>query len=491
MSVNTVTGLPHGNHLIGGVRTGASAGHHSYDPATGEALGTYAEASPEEVSQAIDAARTAFDRTDWSRDRQLRARVLNELADCFSARADELTALLAQENGKILPEAGFEISLVEPKLRYAAALALTDTGTAAETKPGAYSMVHKEALGVAGIITPWNSPVFLAIRALAPALAAGCTAVLKMPAQTALVADLLASTLAEAESLPPGVVNLFIESEDQGAKQLVASPDVDIVCYTGSTHVGRQIMAAGGATLKRLCLELGGKTPMIVFDDADLAAVVPTLVAGVTVFAGQFCMTGSRVLVQRGVAGDVAASLTAALESVRLGPASDPESQMGPMIDQASVERVDRIVEEAGRSGRILLRGGPVTEGPLAAGAFYAPSLIEVDDVRAPIVQQEVFGPVATIEVFDTEAEAIELANATEFGLSAGIWTRDVDRPRRVGSRLRAGTIWTNGWALVADQFEEGGFKQSGIGRLNGRRSIEEFQEFKHYVHHVAEMDVA
>jgi acyl-CoA reductase-like NAD-dependent aldehyde dehydrogenase len=144
-------------------------------------------------------------------------------------------------------------------------------------------------------------------------------------------------------------------------------------------------------------------------------------------------------------------------------------------------------VEDAARHGKILVRGGPVTSGPLAAGAFYAPSLVEVDDVRAPIVQQEVFGPVATIEVFDTEAEAIELANATEYGLSAGIWTRDVDRPRRVGSRLRAGTIWTNGWALVADQFEEGGFKQSGVGRLNGRRSIEEFQELKHYVHQVTE----
>ena len=480
MSVNTVTGLPHGNHLIGGVRTGASAGHHSYDPATGEALGTYAEASPEEVSQAIDAARTAFDRTDWSRDRQLRARVLNELADCFSARADELTALLAQENGKILPEAGFEISLVEPKLRYAAALALTDTGTAAETKPGAYSMVHKEALGVAGIITPWNSPVFLAIRALAPALAAGCTAVLKMPAQTALVADLLASTLAEAESLPPGVVNLFIESEDQGAKQLVASPDVDIVCYTGSTHVGRQIMAAGGATLKRLCLELGGKTPMIVFDDADLAAVVPTLVAGVTVFAGQFCMTGSRVLVQRGVAGDVAASLTAALESVRLGPASDPESQMGPMIDQASVERVDRIVEEAGRSGRILLRGGPVTEGPLAAGAFYAPSLIEVDDVRAPIVQQEVFGPVVTVQRAAGEAQALEWANDTVYGLAASVWTRDVGASLRAAKTLNFGCVWINDHIPYLSEMPHGGFGESGYGKDLSVYSLEEYTRIKH-----------
>jgi betaine-aldehyde dehydrogenase len=491
MTTETVAELPHGKHLIAGVRTGAAEGHSSYDPATGEPIGTYAEASPEEVRAAIAAARTAFADTGWSRDRQLRARVLNELADRVRDRADELVALLARENGKIVSEAAFEISLVEPKLRYAAALALTDTGTAAETTPGSYSMVHKEAIGVAGIITPWNSPVFLAIRALAPALAAGCTAVLKMPAQTALVADLLSSILAETGALPPGVVNLFVEGGDEGAKQLVDSPDVDIVCYTGSTDVGRQIMAAGGATLKRLCLELGGKTPMIVFDDADLAAVVPTLVAGVTVFAGQFCMTGSRVLVQRGVAGKVRDALAAALLGVRLGPASDPESQMGPMIDRASVERVDRIVEEAAGYGRILVRGGPVTDGTLAAGAFYAPSLVEVDDVSAPIVQQEVFGPVATIEVFDTEVQAIEMANATEYGLSAGIWTRDVDRPPRVGSRLRAGTIWTNGWALVADQFEEGGFKQSGVGRLNGRRSIEEFQELKHYVHQVAELGQA
>jgi acyl-CoA reductase-like NAD-dependent aldehyde dehydrogenase len=336
---------------------------------------------------------------------------------------------------------------------------------------------------VAGIIVPWNSPVVLVVRSLAPALAAGCTGAVKMPGQTALVNGMFAQLLADIDVLPAGVVNVFTESGNEGAPLLISSPDVDVISYTGSTAIGRAIMRDAAALLKPVSLELGGKTPSIVFDDADLEAVVPTLVKSITVFAGQFCMTGSRILAQRGIADALRNRLRRALQAVRVGPGEDPGSDMGPMIDQANVDRVDAIVERALAYSTAIVRGGRPDDPALARGAYFRPALLEIDDPNSDIVQHEVFGPVATFEVFDNEQDAISLANATEFGLAAGIWTRDVDRPMRVGRELDVGTVWTNTWAAVVDQFEEGGFKQSGVGRLNGLRSIEEFLETKTLLH--------
>ena len=476
--------LPHAKNWIGGSWRNSKRIGHTVNPATGEVIGRFADAGAEEAEAAVAAARRAFETTGWRRDRERRAAVLLELADRLAAREDEVIGLLARENGKTVHDAAIEFGVTVPKLRYFAAMALTDAGRSAEVAPGLHASSLREPAGVAGIIVPWNSPVVLAVRSLAPALAAGCTAVVKMPAQTALVNNLVADLLASVADLPAGVVNVFTESGDAGARELVASPAVDVISYTGSTAVGRIIAANAAATLKPISLELGGKGPMIVFADADLDAVVPVLVKGVTTFSGQFCMAGSRVLAEAGIADELRERLAKALEEVRIGPGEDPSSEMGALIDDANVGRVDEIVARAiAEGGTALLRGGPIGSGPLARGAFYRPSLIEVADVNAPIVQREVFGPVATFEVFSGEAEAIARANATEYGLSASVWTRDVDRPRRVGGELRAGTVWTNTWGVIADQFEEGGMKQSGLGRLNGVRGLEEFQETKTYIH--------
>jgi acyl-CoA reductase-like NAD-dependent aldehyde dehydrogenase len=339
---------------------------------------------------------------------------------------------------------------------------------------------------VVGIIVPWNAPVALFIRSLAPALAAGNTVAVKMPGQTALVANRLSQIIAETRSLPTGVVNIFAESGNVGAPYLVASPDVQVISYTGSIAVGRIVARDGAATLKRMNLELGGKTPMIIFDDADLDAVVPLAAAAVTTFAGQFCMTGSRILVQGGIADEVRTRLAKIFEGVRLGNGLDADTDMGPMIDKAAVTRVDGMVEAALAYAKPIVRGGPVTDGHLAAGAFYRPALLEVEDVTSEIVQKEVFGPVATFEVFDTEAEAIARANATEMGLAAGIFTNDINISRRVTREIQAGTIWTNAWAALNDGFAEGGYKQSGVGRLRGALAMTEFQEAKTVVHSIA-----
>lgn len=250
--------------------------------------------------------------------------------------------------------------------------------------------------------------------------------------------------------------------------------------YTGSTAVGREIAAAAAPRLKRVGLELGGKTPHLVFGDADLEAALPVIEKSCTVFAGQFCMTGSRVLVERSVSEVFRDKLAERLRDVRPGPAADPASDMGPMIDKANVARVDAAVSEAIASGATaIVRGGPVEDAELSGGAFYRPTLLEVSDSSLDIVQQETFGPVQILQVFDSEEEAVKLANATEYGLSACIWSRDVDRPVRVARRLEAGLISINSWANLTLEFEEGGWKSSGLGRLSGVGGIDDFLEFK------------
>jgi betaine-aldehyde dehydrogenase len=458
----------------------------SINPATGQVIGLYADGGSAEAKKAIAAAKCAFHNSDWKVNRQLRYKALNQLADLFDTLHDRMVEVLMMENGKVKAEAEFEVSLAAPKFRFCAALALTGYGRALETKPGSFSMVLGEPIGVAGIIAPWNSPIILLVRSLAPALAAGCTTVIKMPSQTAQVNALISDVFEMAKAFPPGVLNLFTESGNDGAATMIESPDVPVISYTGSTRTGQTLMRNAAAQLKRFSLELGGKTPMIVFDDAKLEKVLPSLEKAITVFAGQFCMAGSRILVQRGIAGKLKHGLCKRLQKIKIGPAADPSSDMGPLIDQANAERVDRIVEQAIADGaKVLERGGRIKEGELANGAFYAPTLLEVHDNSMKIVQEETFGPVATLQIFDTPEEAIALANDNMYGLAASVWSQDVDLPLRVARELQAGTVWINDWAQVNDEFEEGGFKFSGIGRLNGLAAIDDFIEHKHIFHHV------
>ncbi|MFI1166928.1 aldehyde dehydrogenase family protein [Streptomyces sp. NPDC020801] len=484
MNTDTASARPHARNLIGGAWADGQPGGVSLNPANGAVIGTYADGGAAEARAAIAAARSAFLGTEWPRDRELRARALNQMADRMEERRDDLVDMLTLENGKKRADAAMEVDSTIPKLRYNAALALTDSGRSAEVKPGMYSMTLRQPSGVAGVIVPWNSPLILAVRSFAPALAAGCSVVMKMPAQTALTNGLLYEIIAGTDALPAGIVNAFTESGNDGAPILVADAGVDVISYTGSTRVGKQIMAEAARHLKPVSLELGGKSPMLVFDDADLEVAVPVLTAAVTTFAGQFCMAGSRILVQRGIADEFRTRFVAALQAVGVGPGDDPDSGMGPVIDRANAVRIDAFVEDASRYGEILVRGGLLHRGDEARDAFVRPSLVEVHDVHAPIVQEEVFGPVASLEVFEDEAEGVARANATEYGLAASVWTRDVDRPLRVGREIDAGTVWINNWGVIHDQMEEGGFKQSGVGRLNGIRGLEEFQEIKHVVHH-------
>ena len=466
-------------HWINGEWVGSSTIADSISPSTGEVLGQYSAGGRVEAAAAIAAARNAFDNGTWAYDPQLRSRALLQLADRLNERAEAIALTISREMGKTIGDATLEATWSPATLRYNAGTALSQTGTSAEVAPGVFATAMREPIGVAGIIVPWNSPLALLVRALGPALAAGCTTVVKLPGQTALVNSLIAEAAAATESLPKGVVNIFTESGNEGAPYLVESPDVDVINYTGSTKVGRQVAEKGAQTLKRICLELGGKTPLIVFEDADIEAFAPLVVTALTRFNGEFCMTGSRVLVERSVADAWRDRIATLLEKVVVGRADDPNSQMGPVIDKANVARIDRIVEDAKRYARIIVRGGPIVDGPLAAGAFYRPAMLETEALDVPLVQEEIFGPVLSFETFATEEEAIARTNATVFGLAAALFTKDFDRAHRVARAIKAGTVWTNTWATLSDAFEEGGYKYSGIGRARGLRAMEEFQEVK------------
>ena len=473
-------------HWINGEWISSSNVAESVSPSTGEVLGQYSAGGRVEAAAAIASARKAFDTGGWSHDPQLRSRALLELADRLDERADAIALTISREEGKTLGEARLEATWSPSTLRYNAGTALSQTGTSAEIAPGVFATAMREPIGVAGIIVPWNSPLALLVRALGPALAAGCTTAIKLPGQTALVNSLIAEAVAATGSLPKGVVNIFTEAGNEGAPLLVESPDVDVINYTGSTKVGRQVAEKSAQTLKRVCLELGGKTPLVVFEDADIETVAPLVVTALTQFNGEFCMTGSRVLVEQSVADAWRERIASLLEKVVVGRADDPNTQMGPVIDKANVERIDRIVKDASQYARIIVRGGPIVDGPLAAGAFYLPSMLETEALDVPLIQEEIFGPVLSFETFTTEDEAITRANATVYGLAAAVFTKDVDRAQRVAHAIKAGTVWINTWGLVNDAFEEGGFKYSGIGRARGARAMEEFQEVKTQIRVVA-----
>jgi acyl-CoA reductase-like NAD-dependent aldehyde dehydrogenase len=477
--MNPFDGGPRG-HLIAGEWYPAGPLEESVNPSTDQVLGVFHSADRTVAAAAIEVAADAFTSaatSRWRADPELRARVLWSMADALLRDQTILATALALENGKTVGSANAEVARSAGKLRHAAGLALTDMGRAAVSPAGELSVLLKEPIGVAGIITPWNSPIILAIRSLAATLAAGCAVVMKMPAQTALTNALLARTLASVPDIPRGVLNIVTESGSELARSLVEDPRVAAVSYTGSTAVGTRIMAAAAPTLTRLVLELGGKTPVLVLPDADIEAAVPILVDAATRFAGQFCMAGTRLIVHENIADELITRLASALSAVRIGPAIDPAVQMGPLIDHGAVERVDALVDDAHREGaEAVLRGGP-TQGP---GSFYRPALIRVSGEGSTLTQTEIFGPVVTVEIVDSDESAIELANDSPFGLAAAVWTTDDARAQWVSSAIKAGTIWLNTWGRVVERFEEGGYRLSGLGRLGGLSGIAEFQLTKH-----------
>lgn len=471
--------------FIGGQPWGGDEGARIevVNPATDEVLMTVPNAGAAAVDAAVDAAREAFE--GWAgMVPRLRAECLINLAAAIEERADEFGQLESLDVGKPLAAATKEIVGSADKYRYYAGVgrALTGVVSGEYKDPRITSMVRREPIGIVAGLSPWNYPMALTAWKIAPALMAGNTVVLKPSPETPMTAMALGELA--AEHLPAGVLNV-ITGGDATGRHLVSHRDVGLVSLTGSTTTGRAVMEAASRSLKRVHLELGGKAPVIVFDDADIERLVAAVRVGAFWNSGQDCTAASRVYVRdarKAELTEAIAEMAATIEPE--DPYRNPGAAMGPLISAAHRERVHGFVERAVRDGALLHAGGGLPDGP---GAFYPPSVLSARGQADEIVQKEIFGPVITIVGYEDEREAIELANGVEYGLAASIWTQNIDRALRVARKVRAGTVWVNDHGPTALEMPFGGFKQSGIGRDLSINAIEEHTELKHLAITVAD----
>lgn len=450
------------------------------NPATSELAARFCDATANEARAAIAAAREAFEHSSWARSPRVRAEVLLDFASALERRKEEIADVIVAVNGKLRREALGEIMAGVSELKYYAGLARNLFGRILQVEPGCYASLDREPAGVAAIILPWNAPVTLLVRSLAPALAAGCSVVVKPAHQTAVVNNMVLECIAGDSRVPPGILNSVIESGTEVSSHLCESPDVDVISFTGSTRVGKLIAQNTASTLKRLSLELGGKAPAVVFADCDMDATVAGVVAGGMVMAGQQCTAIARVLVEASVYDEFSRRLVQALKNLRPGFGNDPQAGMGCLIDIANRDRIAALVEQAEQSERVLLKGD-IPGGELKNGAFISPSLIEVQDLDSPFIQQELFGPLLIIERFTDEQEAVRRSNATRYSLAASVWTRDGLTARRMASQLKFGTVWHNAHNRLFAEAETGGYGDSGYGKLHGIEGLNDFMQTKHF----------
>ncbi|TAM85536.1 MAG: aldehyde dehydrogenase family protein [Candidimonas sp.] len=469
-------------NLIGGEWTDSAAGLRadSIDPADGKVIGSFPDSSVEDARAAISAARDRFRDPNWAENPRLRQMAMLRWADALERQVNELARLLTRENGKTLGQSRGEIVGAISEVRYYAGLARVVAGRALEVEPGGFSTVLKEPAGVAAIIIPWNAPAVLLVRALAPALAAGCTAVIKPAPQAAQITAAMVRALHEVDGLPEGVVNLVTETGSGVAQEFVASREVAVVSFTGSSQTGQRIMAAAAPTMKKLSLELGGKSCALVFPDADVPRVASLLARAAVIISGQQCTAARRVLVHASRYDAMKAALKEALGAMVVAPGTRPGADMGPLIDQSALAHVtSRIEQTMDECDEVILRGARLG-GDLSGGFFVSPTLVAHRDTSAFFCQEEIFGPLVVVERFDDEREAVARANHTEFGLSASVWTNDGARALRVARALHDGTVWINDHNKLFAEAEAGGYLRSGLGRLHGYEALMDFLEVKH-----------
>jgi aldehyde dehydrogenase (NAD+) len=468
--------------LIDGELVRARRIFETVDPSTGKVLGTASDADADHVEAAIAAARRAFDTTDWMRESDLRLRCLHQLYDALLEHREELRELTIAEvgaprsltHGSQLDE---PIELVKWYADLLERYAFREELPALDSR-GRRSRrwVEKEAAGVVAAILPYNFPNQLALAKLAPSLAAGCTVVLKGAPDTPWTTLALGRIIAEHTDIPAGVVNVLTSSGPGAGELLTTHPDVDMVTFTGSTPVGRQIMTAASGTLKRVFLELGGKSAMIVLDDADFPEAAMMAAFTVCTHAGQGCGITSRLLVPRAHHDEIVALVTTMLDRVTFGDPSDPATHMGPLISERQRTKVHGLVERAVVAGARLVTGGrPVDR----EGFFYEPTLLCDVDPGSEIAQEEVFGPVLAVLPYDDEDDAVRIANDSVYGLSGAVLGADEERAVALARRIRTGSFSINGGRYFAPDAPFGGFKQSGIGREMGVAGLEEFLELK------------
>ncbi len=453
-------------HYIDGAFADGDAGFESLDPATGTSWAVMPSASAGDVDRAVSAADRAFSAPDWrGLTATARGRLLLRLADLVQAAAPRLAALETRDTGKIIRETSAQIAYVAEYYRYYAGLADKIEGAHLPIdKPDMEVWLRREPVGVVAAIVPWNSQLFLSAVKLGPALAAGCTVVLK--ASEDGPAPLLEfAKLVDEAGFPPGVVNILTGGPEAG-QALTTHPKVAHIAFTGGPETARHIVRGSAENLAKTSLELGGKSPFIIFEDADLDSAANAQIAGIFAATGQSCVAGSRLLVQESIRETFLAKLKARAEAIRIGAPDDMATEVGPLCTARQRRHIARIVADTLERGAALVTGGEIPEG---AGFYYPPTILDCSQVPdAPSVTQELFGPVLSVVSFNTEAEAVALANGTPYGLASGVFTRDLTRAHRMIRGLRAGIVWVNTYRAVSPIAPFGGFGLSGHGREGG-----------------------
>ncbi|MFI5360831.1 MAG: aldehyde dehydrogenase family protein [Elusimicrobiota bacterium] len=468
--------------LIGGKFVPAANGatREIFDPASGESLGFVPESSREDVKRAILAAREAFDRGPWRKTSALeRGKLLLKIGDLIRAEAKSLAELEVRNMGKPLAEAEYDVADAANCFEFYGGLATKIHGETMSVPANSLSFVLREPVGVCGQIIPWNYPLLMAAWKMAPALAAGCTLVLKPSELTPLTALALARLIAAA-GVPPGVVNIVTGPGAGAGEELAESPLVDKVAFTGGTVTGRKIATAATGNLKKVTLELGGKNPNVVFADADFEAAVDGALFAAFANQGEVCSAGSRLLVERKIHKKLVAAMLAKIPRIKLGHGLTPGVKMGPLVSAAHRDKVEGYIKVGVAEGAKLVCGGGRPKGAeFAKGNFVEPTIF--DDVSASmrVAREEIFGPVLSVIPFDSEEEAVRLANDTEYGLAAAVWTQNITKGLRVIRELRAGITWINTYHPTYNEMPWGGYKQSGTGRELGLYGIQAYLETK------------